>query len=282
MRVTDQHPALQPGNVAVITGAAGGIGFAAAQRFASIGMRVCLADYDAEKLAEAASQLGDTPEIFACEVDVANIESVRRLAESVRERFGDIALLMNNAGTIGGGDAISNLEGWQRVLSVNLLGVVHGVQTFVPDMIAAGKPGLVINTGSKQGITQPPGDTAYNVSKSGVKSLTEGLAHTLRHQTEGRISAHLLVPGFTYTGMIARFVKEKPPSAWTPDQVVEELLEAIGRGDFYILCPDNDTTREQDIKRIAWTAGDMIENRPALSRWHPDYEASFQKFMDDD
>ena len=136
------------------------------------------------------------------------------------------------------------------------------------------------NTGSKQGITQPPGDTAYNVSKSGVKSLTEGLAHTLRAKTEGRVSAHLLVPGFTYMGMIRRFLKEKPDGAWTADQVADFMMEGVARGDFYILCPDNDVTPEMDAKRILWAAGDLVENRPALSRWHPDWEEAFAAFME--
>jgi NAD(P)-dependent dehydrogenase (short-subunit alcohol dehydrogenase family) len=138
----------------------------------------------------------------------------------------------------------------------------------------------VINTGSKQGITQPPGDTAYNVSKSGVKALTEGLAHTLRQQTGGRVSAHLLIPGFTYTGMVAAHVPAKPAAAWTAEQVVEFMLERLAAGDFYILCPDNDVTRAMDEKRIAWMAGDLIENRPALSRWHPEWEGPFREWME--
>ena len=86
-----------------------------------------------------------------------------------------------------------------KVIGVNLMGVAHGVQAFAPAMIASGRPGIVINTGSKQGITQPPGNTAYNVSKAGVKALTEGLAHTLRQATGDLVTAHLLIPGFTYT-----------------------------------------------------------------------------------
>ena len=97
-------------------------------------------------------------------------------------RSGRVAVLINNAGVIGGGDALSNPEGWARILGVNLLGAVNVVQRFVPGMVEGDDPGLVVCTGSKQGITQPPGDTAYNVSKSGVKSLTEGLAHTLREE----------------------------------------------------------------------------------------------------
>jgi short-subunit dehydrogenase len=137
----------------------------------------------------------------------------------------------------------------------------------------------VINTGSKQGITQPPGDTAYNVSKSAVKALTEGLAHTLRNRPGCRVTAHLLIPGFTYTGMIAKRVPERPPGAWTPEQVVDRLFDGIARDEFYVLCQDNETTREQDEKRILWAAQDLIESRPALSRWHPDWKNAFERFM---
>jgi NAD(P)-dependent dehydrogenase (short-subunit alcohol dehydrogenase family) len=186
---------------------------------------------------------------------------------------------MNNAGRGGGGDALGNREGWSRVLGVNLIGLLNGVQSFVPAMVAGGRPGLVVNTGSKQGITQPPGDTAYNVSKAGVKALTEGLAYTLRQQTGGRVSAHLLIPGFTYTGMIARHIPTQPPGAWTPAQVVERMFEGIARLEFYILCQDNETSRAQDEKRILWSALDIVENRPALSRWHPDFQETFEAFM---
>ena len=147
-------------------------------------------------------------------------------------------------------------------------------------MVEADAPGLVINTGSKQGITQPPGNTAYNVSKAGVKALTEGLAHSLRERTGDRVSAHLLIPGFTYTGMTSPR-PEKPAGAWTPEQVVDLMIERLARGDFYILCPDNETTPEQDAKRIAWAAGDLIENRPALSRWDPDWQDAFTRYMTD-
>ena len=273
------HPAIAEGNVAVITGGASGIGLATAQRLASEGLRVCIADQNGDALKEAADSIAGQAEVITHATDVSDAASVDELANAVADQLGPVSVLMNNAGVGGGGDALSNPEGWQKVLGVNLFGVLHGVQRFVPDMVASDRPGLVINTGSKQGITQPPGDTAYNVSKSGIKSLTEGLAHTLLQQTEGRVTAHLLVPGFTYTGMIKRFLKEKPPSAWLPEQVADFLFESLARGDFYILCPDNDVTREMDEKRILWNTYDMIENRPALSRWNPAYEAEFEAFM---
>lgn len=268
------HPAIASGNVAVITGGASGIGLATAVRLHALGMRICIADRVG--LDDAVAELGDG--VLAVETDVSDEASVQALAAKVKRDLGAVSVLMNNAGISGGGDALSNPEGWARVLGVNLMGQVYGVQTFVPNMVESGKPGLVINTGSKQGITQPPGDTAYNVSKSGVKSLTEGLAHTLR-QKGGQVTAHLLIPGFTYTGLIRKRIAVQPPGAWTPEQVVERMLDGIARGEFYLLCQDNETTLDQDRKRIAWAAGDIIENRPALSRWHPDWAERFAAFM---
>ena len=277
---SDIHPALAEGNVAVITGGASGIGLATAERLVHAGLRVCLADHDEASLEVAVEGLSAAGEAFGHATDVSDAASVDRLANAVADRFGPVSVLMNNAGVGGGGDPLSNPDGWRRVLGVNLFGVLHGVQRFVPEMVASDRPGLVINTGSKQGITQPPGDTAYNVSKSGIKSLTEGLAHTLLQQTEGRVTAHLLVPGFTFTGLIKRFVKEKPDGAWLPEQVVEFLFESLRRGDFYVLCPDNDVSRELDEKRMAWAIGDIIENRPPLSRWHPDYAEAFNLYIE--
>jgi len=267
--------ALSSGNLAVVTGAASGIGLAATRRFAALGMRVCMIDRAEAMLSHQAASIGG--EVMPYVADVADRAAIENLASEIHHRFGTVSVLMNNAGVGNGGDALSNPDGWARVLGVNLLGVLHGVQAFVPAMVAGTSAGLVINTGSKQGITQPPGDTAYNVSKSAVKSLTEGLAHTLRQQTAGRITAHLLIPGFTFTGMTG--ADAKPAGAWAPEQVIDVMLTRLAAGDFYILCPDNEVTRDIDEKRIAWAAGDLIENRPALSRWHPDWQSAFAAHM---
>ena len=109
-------------------------------------------------------------------------------------------------------------------------------------MLAQGTPGLIVNTGSKQGITTPPGNLAYNVSKAALKTYTEGLAHELRNTPGAKLTAHLLIPGFTYTGLTDG-ATEKPAGAWTGEQVVDFMLESLARGDFYILCPDNETER---------------------------------------
>jgi len=276
------HPALQAGRVAVITGGASGIGLAAAIRFAELGLHVWMADRDEGALARAGAAVRDRfPDVtFTTQpTDVSRYEDVEALKIAVSGHYPDVAVLMNNAGVGGGGSAIERLDAWRRVLGVNLMGVLHGVQAFAPDMIAAGKPGLIINTGSKQGITAPPGDTAYNVSKAGIKTLTEGLQHTLRNTEGCQVSAHLLVPGSTFTGMTSRGRTEKPPGAWTPEQVVVFMLAGIEAGDFYILCPDNEVTRAMDNARMEWAMGDLIQNRPPLSRWHDDYKDAFAAFL---
>jgi NAD(P)-dependent dehydrogenase (short-subunit alcohol dehydrogenase family) len=274
--MSSPHPAIAPGAVAVITGAASGIGLAAAQRLAGLGLTVCMADWDEPRLNAAAAAI---PGAFPARLDVSDRAAVEALAASVTEKLGPVSVLMNNAGTGGGGDALSNPDGWARVLGVNLFGIINGVQAFVPAMADRGAPGLVINTGSKQGITCPPGDTAYNVSKAGVRALTEGLAHTLRNKPGCQVTAHLLSPGFTYTGMTAQRIPERPPSAWRPEQVIDRAFEGLAQGDFYLWCEDNETPRSLDEKRVLWNALDIIDNRPALSRWHPDWKEAFESFL---
>jgi NAD(P)-dependent dehydrogenase (short-subunit alcohol dehydrogenase family) len=279
------HPALAPNNVAVITGGASGIGLAAATRFARLGLRVCIADVGADKLSQAAAELTAAASQGAASVmtavtDVSQLDDVVRLEAAVRERFGGTDVLMNNAGIQPGSTMFGPAANWQRIVGVNLWGVIHGSQVFAPRMIARGRPGLIINTGSKQGITTPPGDPAYNVSKAGVKAFTEALQHELRNAAGSRLSAHLLIPGFVFTGLTARGRSEKPAGAWTPEQTIDFMIERIGTGDFYILCPDNDVPRSLDERRILWAAGDIVENRPALSRWHPDFAQAFAAFAE--
>ncbi len=277
------HRAIAAGRTAVITGAADGVGLAVAQKVAALGMNVVMADRNGARLEEASVALreftGDGGEIETMVIDVADAGQVERLRDRAFERFGDVAVLMNNAGIAGGGHAFENPVGWARLLAVNLGGVINGVQAFTRAMIDQGRPAAIINTGSKQGITTPPGDTAYNVSKAGIKVLTEGLQHTLRETPGCQVTAHLLVPGFTFTGMIRARIAEKPVGAWTAEQVADFLLEGMTAGDFYILCPDNDTSRSVDNDRIAWSAQDIIENRPPLSRWHPGYRDAFAAFL---
>ena len=277
------HPALSADHTAVVTGGASGIGLAAAGRFAALGMNVCIADVDDARLHAAAAKLAPLAKrgeaIMTAKVDVSRRDSVVDLEAKVRQRFGAVDVLMNNAGIQPGSKMFGPEDNWQRILGVNLWGVINGTQAFVPNMIKRGRPGLIINTGSKQGITTPPGDPAYNVSKAGVKAFTEALQHELRNTPNCKVTAHLFIPGFVFTPLTANGRVEKPAGAWTPEQTVDVMLDRVSAGDFYVLCPDNDVPRALDERRILWAAGDIVENRPPLSRWHADYADAFAAFV---
>jgi len=271
------HPALTQGRAAVVTGAARGIGLAAVTRFAALGMAVCIADADAAALQQAAHGLASNgADVLAVPTDVSDRAAVEALHEACMSRWGGVAVLMNNAGRQGGGGLTAPVQRWHTILDTNFGGVLNGVQVFSPGMISVGKPAAIINTGSKQGITTPPGDTAYNVSKAAIKVLTEALAHDLIGTP---VTAHLLIPGFTDTKLTRREPDTAQPLAWTADQVADFMLGGLAAGDFYILCPDNQTTRETDERRMRWAADDIILNRPALSRWHPDFAQAFADYM---
>lgn len=162
--------AIAPSHVAVVTGAASGIGFAAARAFAGLGMKVAIADRDAEGLKAAGQVLATLvgeENVLAVPTDVARREAVQALHEQVTARFGAVHVLMNNAGIQPGSTMFGSTETWERILAVNLGGVVNGTQIFAPDMIAGGAPGLIINTGSKQGITTPPATRPTTSRKPG-------------------------------------------------------------------------------------------------------------------
>lgn len=274
------HPALLSDSVAVVTGGASGIGLAAACQFARMGMRIVLVDRAEDQLGAAADKVAadGAAEVMTAAVDVSSRTELEALEQTVSSRLGGTDILMNNAGIGTSSSCLGPVEHWQSLLDVNLWGPIHGTQVFAPRMIDRARPGAIINTGSKQGITTPPGNPAYNVSKAGLKVFTEALAHEFRNTSGCQLTAHLLIPGFVFTGITG--VSEKPAAAWTAEQTATFFIESLQRGDFYILCPDNDVPRSLDEKRIAWSAGDVIENRPALSRWHPDYVDAFNEFIE--
>ncbi|KAH6911590.1 hypothetical protein BKA70DRAFT_1268178 [Coprinopsis sp. MPI-PUGE-AT-0042] len=284
----DMHPVIHAGRVAVITGAASGIGEAAAKEFAKLGLKVAIADINEADLKAVgkslAAEVGET-NVLIVPTDVSKKEEVIALRDKVYDAWGEVAVLMNNAAIGPKGGSWEGLESWEKVFSVNVFGVINVQQTFVPSMIHQENHAIIINTGSKQGITNPPGNPAYNASKAAVKSLTESLAHELRDRAPGNVTAHLFIPGWTYTGMTGAPTSSsgnpasKPRGAWSAQETVLYMIDKVIEGDFYILVPDNETKRQVDQLRIMWGAADIAENRPALSRWHPSYKSLFEEYM---
>jgi NAD(P)-dependent dehydrogenase (short-subunit alcohol dehydrogenase family) len=284
--MTNSTP-FSPGNCAVVTGGASGIGLAAAKRFAAMGLNVVIADLPGATLESAAREIAAVSPngakgVLAAPTDVSQLAEVEALEKATTSAFGRVAVLMNNAG-IGPGSSMfaGGWDAWRRVIDVNLWGVIHGSKVFAPGMIASGRRAMIVNTGSKQGITTPPGDPAYNLSKAGVKAFSEALQHELRNTEGCKVTAHLLIPGFVFTPLTAHGRAQKPAGAWTPEQTVDFMMGELNAGTFYILCPDNETSRALDESRMAWAIGDIIENRPPLSRWHKDYADAFKKSVAD-
>ncbi|MFG0678748.1 SDR family NAD(P)-dependent oxidoreductase [Delftia sp. WSY_7] len=278
------HPAIIKGGVAVVTGAAVGIGFAIAQRVAREGMAVVMFDRDEQALEQAGAGISRAlPGALVKTVvgDVTSPEALDRL-KNVAAALGPITFLVNNAAVISKAGPWERTEVWKQVMDINFWAVLSLQNLFVPIMLAQSSPAAIVNLGSKEGITTPPGNAAYNVSKAALRVLTEQMAHELRERTP-LISAHLLIPGYTFTpmnfpGMTA--TTAKPDAPWTADQVAERLMLGLSQDEFYIFCQDNEVTREMDQRRMQWSADDLILNRPALSRWHPNYRKAFAEYLE--
>lgn len=251
------------GRVAVVTGAASGIGRALATRFAQEGMHVVLADVEAGPLADAHAALAATgAQAIAVRTDVAQEADVARLADAAYERFGAVHVLCNNAGVAAGPLRSraweSSLADWQWTLNVNFMGVLHGVRAFVPRMLAGGDEGHVVNTSSIAGLLTSA--NPYNVSKHGVTCLTEGLEKDFR-AIGAKLSASLLCPGLIRTRILdaGRNRPEQygagpdaaslPPdvrqahaafaaaldAGYPPEEVARQVAEAIRARRFYVL-----------------------------------------------
>lgn len=273
---------LNAGRVAVITGAAKGIGAAAARHVHRLGMKLALLDRDGEALSALVRELNGDGSVQAITGDVTNPEVLQRLCDMVYETHGNVALLMNNAGISAGAGPWSDLAAWRHQLEVNFFSILLAQTIFVPRMLAQARRGAIVNLGSKEGITTPPGNAAYSVAKAGVKVLTEQLAYELRVLAGDKLTAHLFVPGYTWTPMNAALKPEgvaKPEEAWSAEQLMDYFEARFRAGDFYILCPDNAVTPALDAKRIRWAAEDLVQNRPALSRWHPEWKERFAEYV---
>ncbi|TVY93731.1 hypothetical protein LAWI1_G001106 [Lachnellula willkommii] len=244
------HPVFSPSNLAVITGGASGIGLALAQKCASYDMNVLICDINAANLKAAKDVIKGKGKVETVELDVSKLEEYEKVKSVVEKEF----------------DALLPLA------------TTHST---------ASNPTSIIITGSKQGITNPPGNPAYNASKAAVRTLAEHLSFDLSRSTP-TTSVHLLVPGWTFTGMTgngraageeAQTQREKPEGAWTAEQVVGYLEARMGEGRFYVICPDNDVSESVDRKRIAWATNDLLTGRPPLTRWREDYAKEAEDWM---
>lgn len=295
------------GHTAVITGASSGIGLAASIFCAEKGMNVYMVDIDAADLESAVKQVQAVATskipttIEGVQLNVSDFASFAGLRDKVVANHGTIHFLMNNAGTGMGGGAMTDMKTLQDVIGVNTYGPIHGCLTFLPIMKQAGNIGLIVNTGSKQGITMPPGNLSYNMSKAALKVYTEGLEYELRNERReqgGKLYSALLVPGWVNTSLqyktiqkkclaegkefskdMVFFHQDKPAAgAWMPKQVIDYMIQELDKSRFYIICPDNDVDRETDNLRMSWTMSDITENRPPLSRWDKEWGKKFEEF----
>ncbi|KAJ5934075.1 hypothetical protein N7466_003622 [Penicillium verhagenii] len=302
---------IQAQKTALITGAASGVGFAVAKLCRSKGMHLALLDIDQENLAETKRVLTDLDPSLKTEAytfDVADVAAWKQSAAEIKEIFPDIDLVVLNAGKgYKPKESSPNrlnqwLDGeyWRKVshqlrghpqsyanvgqtLDTNVYGPLNGLEVLLPLILSSKSqaPKSIVVTGSKQGITNPPGGSnpAYNASKAAIKSLTEHLAYDLRSDpTTAHISVHLLIPGWTWTGLMGNVGPtdeqevKKPEGAWYPSQVATELLQGLENGLFYIVCPDGETDRALDQARMKWGSEDVVEGRPALSRWEDNWK----------
>jgi NAD(P)-dependent dehydrogenase (short-subunit alcohol dehydrogenase family) len=225
--------------VAVVTGAASGIGRGLADRFAAEGMRVVIADVEQPALDQAEREMTATgATVLAVRTDVSNAADVEALAQKTLERFGAVHIVCNNAGVGGGGPLPSweaSIEDWEWVVGVNLWGVIHGVRAFVPIMLRQGDEGHIVNTASVAGLIAGAGGPSYTTSKFGVLGYSESLYHELAMASGGKIGVSVLCPALTNTRIIesGRNHPSGPrpePAAGTPERAMLDMIKGIFAG----------------------------------------------------
>ncbi|KAF1941678.1 NAD(P)-binding protein [Clathrospora elynae] len=268
----------RPSACALITGGASGVGYAVAQLCLKHSMRVTIADFSQSNLDHAKATLkGD---VTCLQADVGDRAAWKMLLEKV----GEVDFLMLNAGVTGKG-SWGDEEYFDKILHTNLNGVINGLNAYVPSFQArssssSSPPSAIVITGSKQGITNPPGNPAYNASKAAVKALAEHLSYDLR---DTNIGVHLLVPGWTFTGLSGNVpgasTASKPSGAWSATQVADYMYTKMSDGKFYILCPDNEVDEAMDKKRMLWSVGDAVNERPPLTRWRDEFKDEAEAWM---
>jgi len=272
--------------VAVVTGAASGIGLALAERFAAEGMKVVMADVEAGALADAtAGPKRTAAAVLATQVDVSRPDDVERLARETYDAFGAAHVLCNNAGVaVIGAVHEHTLADWQWVINVNLWGVIHGVRAFVPRMLAAGEEAHIVNTASMAGLTTSAFMSVYDVTKHGVVALSESMYKEFA-LTGAPIGVSVVCPGLIDTKIMASSrnrpadlpeegkqgpmaqafeenLAERLAGGYPPSEVAEQVVQGIRDQRFYIV------PAQPEVKvRATWRAEDILELRnPTLGR----------------
>ena len=274
------------GRVAVVTGAASGIGLALTERFVAEGMKVVMADIEARTLATASERLRrDGAAVLPLRVDVSQPGDVERLADETYNAFGAAHVVCNNAGVaVIGAIHEHTLADWQWVINVNLWGVIHGVRVFLPRMLAGGDEGHFVNTASMAGLTTAPFMSVYDVTKHGVVALSESMYKELA-LSGAPIGVSVVCPGLIDTN-IMRSSRNRPESlaeegkagpmaqafgqslsdrlagGYPPSEVANQVVAGIREGRFYIV------PAQPDVKsNIAIRVNDLLELRnPTLRR----------------
>jgi NAD(P)-dependent dehydrogenase (short-subunit alcohol dehydrogenase family) len=237
------------GRVAVVTGAANGIGYAISEAFSAEGMRVVLADVVPDDLERAVAELSATgAEVHGVVTDVTDPASVEALAEAVLDRFGSLSVAVNNAGIVNGGNCWElSLEEWHRVIDVDLWGVIHGIRSFVPRILATGEEGHVVNTASLAAVDIVPGIAPYTVSKHGVLGLSDSLRAELA-AAGAPVGVSVVMPGLTKSKMVP--IGDRPASG-----VARNVVDALRRNRAYVFS-DAESTR-----RVAARFGAIMDAR---------------------
>jgi NAD(P)-dependent dehydrogenase (short-subunit alcohol dehydrogenase family) len=258
---------LQKGQVAVVTGAASGIGFALAQKFAERGLSVVLSDVQDTALNEAVARLSSTgADVLAVRSDVGNVDEVNALRDRTLERFGRVDVICNNAGIANHAAAVWEYShaDWQRLLSVNLWGTINGIQAFVPLFVEQGS-GYVVNTASMGGVATIPFNGTYNASKHAVVSITETMRGEL-DQIAPSIGVTVVCPGLVKTNIDKSVGKPADRTSTTPDRTVaqasregtieaddvaSQVLEAIATNQLHLFTnPGSGARIHQRIYRL--------------------------------
>ena len=255
------------GKVAVITGAAGGLGLAMAHRFGREGMHLVLADINEEALASALEETKSYgTEVMAVTTDVGDAASVQRLADMVFDRFPVVHLLINNAGISSIGPVWeTKMEDWKRVFDINFFGIVHGLQAFLKRMMRQDFPSHIVNTASAAGLLAPPGLSIYTATKHATVALSETLFADLR-LVQSPVGVSVLCPAWVKTGIAGKtdpeafgkmsdftkkaasaVIKALETSTVSPADVAEATFQAVQKGEFYVLT--HPEVKEDFMKR---------------------------------